>query len=434
MGVLRFMHYNDSMEDEKNKKDEIINDNIDVQDDATRGKKKLRWDVAGGIIGGAVLIVVLVTAIILNNNGNNGSETAVDGSSVTGNTMIASRNITQPGTYEITGEYGAISINTSGDVKLILENATITSESGPAIYVEDADSVTMVLKGENTIAATSTTDELEGAIHSTDDLIIEGDGSLSVTGNLDGIVSKDALVIKAGNIMVNSGDDCIKGKDSVVINGGTFSLTSTGGDAIKSSNDEDAALGYIEINGGEFTIKTAQDGLQSETYTTINDGKFNIKAGDDAIHATTKLEVNGGDFTIVAAEGLEATYVLINDGNIDIAASDDGINAGQKSNALAVGIEINGGYVKIDMGAGDTDAVDSNGFLKITGGTIDITAQSPFDYDGTLTYTGGTIIVNGQTVNAVTNQVMGGPGEQNGAQGAPDGAGGGAPGGAPGMR
>ena len=34
--------------------------------------------------------------------------------------------------------------------------------------------------------------------------------------------------------------------------------------------------------------------------------------------------------------------------------------------------------------------------------------MSSFDYDGQATYTGGTIIVNGQTVNSITNSMMGG--------------------------
>ena len=60
------------------------------------------------------------------------------------------------------------------------------------------------------------------------------------------------------------------------------------------------------------------------------------------------------------------------------------------------------------MGQGDTDAIDSNGNLYINGGTIDITASSPFDYDGEAKYTNGTIIVNGTTTNEITNQMMGG--------------------------
>ena len=71
-------------------------------------------------------------------------------------------------------------------------------------------------------------------------------------------------------------------------------------------------------------------------------------------------------------------------------------------------IEINGGNLTIKMGAGDTDGIDSNGNLYINGGTIDITANSPFDYDGESKYTGGTIIVNGEETNTITNQMMGG--------------------------
>ena len=60
------------------------------------------------------------------------------------------------------------------------------------------------------------------------------------------------------------------------------------------------------------------------------------------------------------------------------------------------------------MSIGDTDGIDSNGNLYINGGTIDITASSPFDYDGEAKYTGGTIIVNGVETNTITNQMMGG--------------------------
>ena len=60
------------------------------------------------------------------------------------------------------------------------------------------------------------------------------------------------------------------------------------------------------------------------------------------------------------------------------------------------------------MGSGDTDAVDSNGNLIITGGTLDITAQSPFDYDGVCQKTGGTLIVNGTETDTISNQMMGG--------------------------
>ena len=153
-----------------------------------------------------------------------------------------------------------------------------------------------------------------------------------------------------------------------------------------AENNDDETLGGITITGGSFTIN----------------------ASDDGIHATTLLQIDAGTFDITAAEGLEATYVKINDGKISISASDDGVNAASKSSVYTPTIEINGGTLTIVMGAGDTDGIDSNGNLIVSGGTIDITGSSAFDYDGSAQYNGGTIIINGETVNAITGQMMGG--------------------------
>ena len=60
------------------------------------------------------------------------------------------------------------------------------------------------------------------------------------------------------------------------------------------------------------------------------------------------------------------------------------------------------------MGQGDTDAIDSNGSLYINGGTLNITANSPFDYDGEAKLNGGTLIVNGEETTTITNQFGGG--------------------------
>ena len=99
---------------------------------------------------------------------------------------------------------------------------------------------------------------------------------------------------------------------------------------------------------------------------------------------------------------------MINNGTINIKATDDGINAANKSSKYSIKVEINGGTITVDMGQGDTDAIDSNGDLLITGGTITINAQSPFDYDGTGSKTGGKIIVNGSETDTLSNQMMGG--------------------------
>ncbi len=86
--------------------------------------------------------------------------------------------------------------------------------------------------------------------------------------------------------------------------------------------------GALYVNGGTFTINSADDSFHSNSDVTINDGTYTISSGDDGMHADSALLVNGGTITVTESyEGLEGLNVTINDGKIDITASDDGMNA-----------------------------------------------------------------------------------------------------------
>ena len=188
-----------------------------------------------------------------------------------------------------------------------------------------------------------------------------------------------------GSYTVTAAEHAIRANDLIAVAAGMLSLQA-GEDGLHAENSEDETRGNIRILDGEITVRCK----------------------DDAVHANTLLQIDGGNLDLKGAEGLEGTYVRINAGDIFISASDDGINAGRKSSAYVPTVEINGGEVTIVMGEGDTDGVDSNGNLIITGGTIDVTANSSFDYDGTAEYTGGVVIVNGKEVTSIPNQMMGG--------------------------
>ena len=225
----------------------------------------------------------------------------------------------------------------------------------------------------------------DAVIFSRDDLVLNGLGTVTVTSQGDGIRTNDDLKLTGGTWIVDAADTALKAHNGIYACDGVYELTA-GNDGLHAEDNDDDTAGDIVIEGGTFTVKV----------------------GDDGVHATTAATVNGGTLTITAGEGIEATQVIINDGSVNINASDDGINAGRKSTALDVKVEINGGTVTVAMGSGDTDAIDSNGDLLITGGTIDITGQSPFDCDGSCQHTGGTIIVNGTQTDDITNQMMGG--------------------------
>ena len=306
--------------------------------------------------------------------------------------------ITAAGVYVISGsaKNASIIVEALDDdkVQLVLDGVTIENDDFPCIYVKNADKVFVTTTdSENSLSVTGsfTADgdtNTDAVIFSKDDLVLNGTGTLNIASTDNGITGKDDLKITGGTINISCVSDALEANDSIRIAAGTISI-STKKDGLHAENDDDNTLGYIYICGGTL----------------------NITAGDDGIHATTILQIDGGSLDITAGEGLEATWVQINDGTVTIKASDDGINAAKKSTICTPAVEINGGTITIAMGSGDTDGIDSNGNLIINGGTVDITGNSPYDFDGQGQYNGGTLIVNGSQVDSLSNQFMGGGGK-----------------------
>lgn len=327
--------------------------------------------------------------------------------------------ISEEGVYVISGMATDCTITVDADsaakVQLVLDGVNITNADAPAIYVLSADKVFVTtasgssndLTTTGEFAAIGDVTNIDGVIFAKDDLVLNGQGTLTINSSASGIVGKDDVKVTGGTYNITATEHGIQGKDSVAIADGTFNITA-GTDAIHAKNDEDLTLGYAYITGGTFNLNGASDGI--EGYAVV--------------------QIDGGDITIDSQEGIEGTYIQINGGTIDIAATDDGINASDKSSEYDIVLEINGGDVSVNMASGDTDALDSNGSLFITGGTVNITAQSAFDYVANASMTGGTVIVNGEQVSEITASMMGG-GMMGGPQG---GMSGGSMGGRGGMR
>ena len=377
-------------------------------------------------------------------------------------------NITKGGTYILEGtlENASIIVNVAKtqDVQLVLNGVTINSNDFAAIYIVEGDEITITLNEEtiNTLTDSGVYTQIDdnnvdAIIYSKADLFINGTGTLNITTNNHGIVSKDDLIITSGTYNIDAAGQGLKGKDCLKISDGIFNINS-GKDALKSDNDTDSYRGYvyisggtflinsdadgiyglnlvtidggnfeittnksssatsykaikcngdIEINDGSFVINSADDGIHSDSNVTINNGTFTINSTDDAIHGDEKVTIENGIIDINGYEGIESTYVLINDGTINIYAKDDGINAGQKTTVYTPTVEINGGTLTITMAQGDTDGVDSNGYIYVNGGVVNITGQSAFDYDLKAEHNGGTIIVNGYETETIENQLMG---------------------------
>ena len=247
------------------------------------------------------------------------------------------------------------------------------------------------------------------------------DGQLRVDTDKD---SKVRLILNGVTISnANTAAIYVVSADKVVLNlaEGTQNALSTEGSFVQTDENKVDAVIFskddLTVSGsGSLTVTSPSGhGIVSKDDLKIKSGPVTVTSGRKALSVNDTLTVEDGTLTLKAGtEGMESTYVLINGGNISIEAGDDGINATWSSDTLSPLVEINGGSINIVMGQGDTDGIDSNGDLIITGGTIDITGNSCFDCDGKITFTGGTVITNGQQVDTIPNQMMGGFGGRGG--------------------
>lgn len=370
-----------------------------------------------------------------------------DGVKVSGSTVT----ITEAGTYVLSGTLtdGQIIIDAGDedDVRLVLENASITSTTTAPVYAKNADKVIISLPENtestvtDTVTGTDGNDELTAAIFAKCDLSVNGTGTLNVNANAnDGITSEDKLKITGGVLNITSADDGLVGKDAVLIKDGTVHITASG-NGIKSTKSE-ADKGYVYIGGGTVNITAGQDGIQAETSVLISAGEVNVTAGggangeqktgnamfggaqstttdetlstkgikaeaalditggtvtvdsaDDSLHSNDSMTVSGGGITVKSGDdGLHADNTLtIEDGTIVVEESCEGLEA--------IDLTINGGTLTVNASG---DELDSNGALTINGGTVYVSGPTgdgngTFDCDGVFTINGGVVLGTGSS-------------------------------------
>ncbi|MFE7406493.1 carbohydrate-binding domain-containing protein [Isoptericola sp. NPDC057559] len=325
-----------------------------------------------------------------------GDGVTVDGSTVT---------ITQPGTYRVSGtlDDGQVVVDASADgvVRLVLDGAEITSSTGAAIDVRDADQVSVVLADGSTnrledaaeYADTTSDNAANAALYSTADLAVSGTGALEVVGNAnDGITGKDGLVVAGGDISVTAADDAIRGKDYLVVSGGTIDVQA-GGDGLKSDADDDATAGYVALTGGDVTVEAGDDGAQAFTDIAITDGSLTIEKSVEGLEAAT-IAISGGDVDITSSDdGLNATVKEAEDDT----ATDDSATGTDDQAAPDQGAAPEDGQAP-QGGGGGMDEVQDGASLTVTGGTLHVDAEGDgLDSNGVAVISGGDVVIEGPT-------------------------------------
>lgn len=284
------------------------------------------------------------------------------------------------GTYSITSASHAL----AGKDDVCITNATFTITSGKdGIHAENADDASL------------------GFVY------IES-GSFQISAEGDGISAASYMQIQGGSFDIISGGGSVNAAKQTSDSwggfggggrpGGNWGGSSNGGTTSADTEDDSTSIKGIKaatelvINGGSFTIDSADDAVHSNTNITVNGGAFEIASGDDAFHADETLTITSGTIHITESyEGLEGLHIHISGGDITLIATDDGLNAAGGTDQSGFG-----GHRGNDKFGGMGGSSSSNGSIIISGGTIHITASGDgIDANGTLTISGGFTTVCG---------------------------------------
>ncbi len=329
---------------------------------------------------------------------------------------------------------GTLVIDTEAELELVLQNASISGTTGPAVYVKNCKTLTVKLVGENSLtdseAYSAEQASLKGAFFSEDDLVFTGEGSLTVTGKRGhAIASDDGITLKGGSIKVVSAvKDGIHANDFIKVEGGSLKVESAGGDAVESEGDINIAEGAIALNSEGDCIKAAPStGAETDCAVVISGGAVTLNSKEDGIQSDGTLDISGGSINITT------TGVVSNGGSnggnwggqmpggprpqrpdggnrfpgfnpdpgMDMSRDDMlqpvaetvVTNADLSSKGIkAATLSISGGTISIKS---TDDALHSNGDLSITGGTLSLdSGDDGVHADGALTIGKTTLTVS----------------------------------------
>ncbi len=327
-------------------------------------------------------------------------------------------------------------IHTSNDLKVKNSLITVNAKNNG-------------LKGKGSVEISGgtiniTTTEGDGIKSDTEDAtdLANGKGSIEITGGtitvtsaFDGITAANAVVVANGEstapsikVTAGGGQNCLSLNTSTT--GGRGGMGGFGGMGGSSCSTTESMKGIkgdssITISGGVIDINSRDDGLHSSGTITLSGGTMTIATDDDGVHAEKALYVkdNANVSVTIAYEGMESPDMNFEGGITSVITTDDGWNAAGGTSTTSTGntgrggwggagggmggstgnLKVSGGYHYVYVGTGDTDGIDSNGGISITGGVIIVECRMNGGMGGMVDSDGTTSITSGKLLGFGTN-------------------------------
>ncbi len=286
-------------------------------------------------------------------------------------------NINEPGTYIISGtlQDGKIVVDVpEEEVKLVLDNANISSSKESPIHIKNAKRV-IIVPDENTtnIVEESVASESGinldtiSAIFSETDIVIMGKGELKlVSKNGSGVHGVKNVDMGAGTYDIEANISAVYSDQNINISGGEF--------GIATNKDSIYAADTMNIGGANIKIESKQAGISGKNAVNITGSDIYMECEADGVYTIGNLEVGGSDIV-----GNSKSNVIYAEGNVSINGGNFKMNS-DKDNIKSIGdIDISGSDIECDskLGAiygGQTVSINGCGF-KINNGQYGINAE-----------------------------------------------------------
>lgn len=334
------------------------------------------------------------------------------------------------GSLTVKGNYNN-GIHTSNDLKIKKSTGTlnVTAKNcglkGKASLTINGGNITVNASGDGIKSDEDDTAKLaEGK-----GFVMIAGGTITITSTFDGISASNTVQFTKGEttdeptvkITAGGGQTCLGNSTGGQGGRGGWGMMGGGNSCSPDSSMKGIkADSNIVIEAGKIDVNSHDDGIHSDGNITVSGGFASVKTDDDGLHAEKALTIKGGTVEVTMAyEGMEGAEMNFEGGVTSVVTTNDGWNAAGGTSSSTGGnqggwgggfggsdgskAKVTGGFHYIYVGTGDTDGLDSNGDIDISGGVVVIECRMNGGMGGMVDSDGSTSITGGKLLGFGTN-------------------------------